>query len=294
MKPLLYCLCLCLFLDSVSQLAVAKDKIILWKRNYEKAAIHEVIELAARLSEDQYGPYEIVQSIDIVQGRAFAALPEGEMVNVIVAAISSEREQVGLPIYVPLDRGLLGFRVCLQNSEGQPIEGIKDAQDLNLQQVLIGVGSHWPDRDILETNGLRVAHSPVYEQLFSMLDKGRFQCFLRSMHEVDGELSRFQDLQLKIEPNIAIVYPQADFAFVSIKHPRIRARLALGLQKAIETGAFNEHFEKHYADTLKRHQLYDRKLILLENPDLSLEAVDAINQYGVASFAPQHVQKTQH
>ncbi|PRO71639.1 MAG: hypothetical protein CBB67_021815 [Alteromonadaceae bacterium TMED7] len=261
------------------------DDIVVWHRTYEKIALIDIIEMAAKLSEPEFGPYTIRPSRVIEQGRAFISLAEGELLNVMVAGISSERERLGLPIYVPLDRGLLGFRVCLQNKTARSLKKITSLTDFMNNRIVVGVGSHWPDREILEYNGLKVMHSPVYEQLFPMLHKGRFDCFLRSMHEVDQELVTYQEYELQVDKYISIIYPQADFAFVSVNHPRIHKRLQLGLKKAIAQGLFSEHFEKYYAATLKEHNLYGRKLIILENPDLSIEAFDAINEYGLASFA---------
>ena len=43
-------------------------------------------------------------------------------------------------------------------------------------------------------------------------------------------------------------------------------------------------FEEHYGELLEGHNFYDRKLIILNNPDVSDAALEAINKYGVASF----------
>ena len=277
-------LCCIVLLSLATVPALASDRIVLWKRNYESPALHAVIELAARLSEPEFGPYELVSSGDIVQGRAFASLSDGSLLNVVVGGISTNRESQGMPIYIPLDRGILGFRVCLQRADAKPLTNITNLEDFKQQQIVIGVGSHWPDRQILETNGLLVAHTPVYEQLFDMLDRQRFDCFLRSMHEVREELKTHKAYNFKVEPNVGIIYAQADFAFVSAKTPRIHQRLQYGLKKALENGEFREHFRRFYAETLSYHKLYERKIIILHNPDLSIQAGDAINKYGLASF----------
>lgn len=283
MTALKKCLLLVMFITSAPVYAL--DNIVVWNRTYEKEALLTLLEIALTLSEAEYGPYTITSSRVIEQGRAFISLADGDLLNVMVAGISRERETLGLPIYIPLDRGLLGFRVCLQNKHHKSLANITTLKDFADNNIRVGVGSHWPDRSILENNGLKLIHSPVYEQLFAMLDKGRFNCFLRSMHEVDKELATYRQLDLSVDSNIAIIYPQADFAFVSGKHPRIHKRLGDGLALAISSGAFHEHFEKFYAQTLKNHKLYDRKLILLQNKDLSSKALAVINELGLASFA---------
>ena len=275
-----------LALASIPIEVLSKDSIVLWERNYQRPEFRELIELAAELSKEDFGEYEIVPSESIEQGRAFTSLHTGELLNVAIAGINIERETQGIPIYVPVDRGLLGFRVCLLNRDSTQLAHADVVDAFLSGEVLVGVGSHWPDRYILEANGINVAHSPVYESLFAMLDKKRFECLLRSINEVSGELELFAKYNLNIEPNWAFVYPYGDFIFVSTAKRRIHHRLQLGIQKALVSGEFMQHFQKHYKSALKNYRFIGRKLVYLSNSDLSLNALDAINQWGVASFSP--------
>ena len=267
---------------------IADDNIVLWKRNYDTPFFRSVIELAAQLTEDNYGPYSLSPSVELEQGRAFFSLHGGDIVNVVIAGISSERERMGIPIYFPVDRGLLGFRVCLQRGNDMDYVGINSLDDLKEKNVLIGVGTHWPDRHVFEESGLRVAHSPVYGQLFEMLRASRFDCFLRSFNEVQRELGLRENSDFRLEQNLAIVYPSADFVFVSLKDKRLKRRLEEGLKLAFENGQFYELFQYHFKEALYENRLYERKILFLDNADLSTPARDAINEFGLASFAARY------
>lgn len=275
---------LLLFLLSVPATAEDADRVILWDRNYDKAYLLDVIHMALRLSQKEFGKFEIVRSVPLEQGRVFADLDIGGLVNVAIAAASLEREKQHQPIYIPVDRGLLGFRVCLINNGKINFNGINVLKDFSKRNIMLGVGTHWPDKQVYESNGLRVLSSPLYQNLFEMLEKDRFDCLPRSISELDMELEQHAGQNFAAEPSLALIYPNADFVFVSKKEGRIETRLELGLNKALESGEFQSLFQKYYQGIMTKHNFYNRKLLILENNNLSQAAQKAINQYGVASF----------
>lgn len=280
-----YGLLFCLF-STFSTAAWAKDEFVLWKRNFDRPELFEIIQLAAELTREEYGDYQITSSAEFEQGRAFFYLGEGEHLNVVVGGMDREREEKHLPVYIPVDRGLLGFRLCLTTPDKftnfKEVLTLDDFRDSNLS---IGVGSHWPDRKILNKNELLSINVPVYQHLFDMLEVGRFDCFLRSISEVDAELQVVQDRGIEAESELAFVYPAADFLFVSKKSPRLQERLEKGLIQAVASGQFQEYFEKYHSDKLMKHHFFTRRFLFLSNRELSEKAKQAINRYGVASFA---------
>lgn len=260
------------------------DRVIMWDRNYDKAYLLEIIQTALLQSEPEYGDFEIKRSVHLEQGRVFADLDAGTLVNVAIAATSITREQQHSPIYFPVDRGLLGFRICLVSDGKINFDGINVLKDFSKRNILLGVGTHWPDKQVYESNGLRVVSSPLYQNLFEMLEIGRFDCLPRSISELDMELEQQSAQSFVADSSIALVYPNADFIFVSKGETRIKARLQSGLNKALENGAFQRLFTKYYGEILAKYDFYNRKLLILENPNLSPQAHKAINRYGVASF----------
>jgi ABC-type amino acid transport substrate-binding protein len=261
------------------------EQIVLWQRNYERPAFLEAIKLALSLTENEYGETQIVPSAEIEQGRAIASLSDDTILDVLVAGIDEQREKLGLPIYVPIDRGLLGFRICLTASQSLAFNDIKDLDDFRKHGGIIGVGTHWPDKKIFTDSGLQMAHTPNFAHLFAMLSAGRFECLLRSVTEIDDEVAHFSEFELYKESELAFVYPLASFIFVNKNNPELHERLTKGLDLAIANGQFFELFEEYYADKLAQQQFYERKFLFLQNTNLSNEALHAINRYGVASFS---------
>lgn len=104
----------------------------------------------------------------------------------------------------------------------------------------------------------------LYEALFNMLRKKRFDCFLRSVIEVEDELRQHPDLALVFR------YPLALLFFVSPNYPELAQRIKLGLQRARKTGDFDRIFEEGFGSTIRRLKLDERVRLELHNPDLPL------------------------
>jgi hypothetical protein len=207
----------------------------------------------------------------------------------MVASVDLQREQQATTIYIPLERGLAGFRLCLIKKISQNLFfDINTLRDFRRRKLSIGVGAHWPDKDILTFNRLPVTTSPIESNLYSMLDVGRFACLSRSVKEASESVKSQNHLDLEVEQNIAFIYPLADFIYISKMETRLAERIEKGLKIAIENGQFYALFEKHYKQLLLKYNLYGRKLFFLKNENLSEKAKNAINQYGIASFSSQY------
>jgi hypothetical protein len=195
-----------------------------------------------------------------------------------------EKEQLARPIYVPLDRGLLGFRICLTQHNSISLNSINTPIEFKNKNLSVGLGSHWPDTLIYQQNGFKVVTSPIYESLFSMLNRKRFDCFSRSVNELDKELLQIKEHNLQIDNNIIFVYPNADFLFISPTNNQLHKRLSHGLGMAIEDESYFDIFDKHFSNVLLKHGVYERRLLIMNNEQISRQALSAINRFGIASF----------
>ncbi|MFT6268048.1 MAG: ABC-type amino acid transport substrate-binding protein [Alphaproteobacteria bacterium] len=263
---------------------VVATEVILWKRNFDMPYIHAAVTNILTLSEEKYGKATLKSSMQIEQGRAFADMANDRGIDIVVAGIDLKRESQAKPIYVPFERGVLGFRICFIHANKPSFTDIKTLDDLKEQKVRFGMGSHWPDKSIFERQGFKTVNSPKYENLFKMLMNDRFDCFARSVGEVSREMAERPEMPLKVEENLVFVYPFGLFAFVSNNNPQLQERLTYGLNKALENGSFLEIFNTYFQELMQTHGIYSRKRLFLENADMSKEALRAINQYGLADF----------
>ena len=180
---------------------------------------------------------------------------------------SREREQQAIPIRIPLDKGLLGWRVALVNaSQPDVLAGVRDVKQLS--RLVAGQVADWPDTAILRNAGLQVLTSQDYGNLFPMLQRKRFDYFPRSVMEVQREAALPVAKGLLIDRNLVLHYPTAMYFFISPLKPELAAQLEQGLRKALKDGRFNQLFQRYNGQLLSQLALNKRQEIALPNPQL--------------------------
>lgn len=247
---------------------------ILWYRNYDSPATHALVALALEKTPE-YGEYNIIRSRELSQGRALRELERGDhrLVDIANVATTAERERLLTPIAVPVDGGLLGFRVCVVTPESlSEFQGVDSLEDLRKKGIRIGQGAHWPDTSILEKNDVSVITHSRYEILFGMLKKNRFDCFARGVSEVVNDLKIEGDEELIIEPELLLAYPMPSYLFVGRDDHLTAHRLQLGMERAIQDGSFGVFLERYYGAAVAALNLDERSVIVLRNPFLSEES----------------------
>jgi len=201
-----------------------------------------------------------------------------DSVNIFWAASSPELENTLTAIPVPIERGLIGFRVLVIRQDHLPrIEQISNEISLRTISLLQGLG--WSDAAILRKNGFSVTEA-VPDNLYNMLAAGRADAFPRSVIDVDRELRAQQKLHtgLIIAPGIAITYPRFGvFFFVSSDNKPLRLALEKGLQTALKDGSFLKLYEEDPDIRTPLKILREpRKIYVLaaNSPDSALQRLD--------------------
>ncbi|MES2046780.1 MAG: hypothetical protein V4447_00150 [Pseudomonadota bacterium] len=204
------------------------------------------------------------------QDRALRQLALGLEINVLWTMTSKEREKDLLPIRIPIDKGLLGWRIFLINTKNiANFEKLHTLDDLkNFQAVQ---GHDWPDTEILRANGLKVLGLPYYHSLFSLLQMGKVDYLPRSISEIWVEEKNHPEMDLTIEKNLILHYPTALYFFVNKRDQELARLIESGLLAAIKDGSFEKAFVESYGEDIKRTNFKGRKLFQLTNPLLPLE-----------------------
>ncbi|HEY9103956.1 transporter substrate-binding domain-containing protein [Chitinimonas sp.] len=228
-----------------------------------------VLDLAIRESGANYQPQP--SKLVMVQSRALGEIRRNTgLVDLIWTMTSIEREKELLPVRIPLDRGLIGWRLALlQQSRLAEFAKVNDLA--GLRKYRAGQMHDWPDTQILRGNGLKVEATDQYEGLFRMLSAGRFDYFPRSLIEIKEEWLAHSQLNLAVEPHLLIRYPAAFYFFVSKERPQLARDLERGLEKAVRDGKLQALFNEHYGAVLKDLNVAGRTVIELRNPLLPPE-----------------------
>jgi hypothetical protein len=263
----------------VSLHACASDKLQVIVPPFEKTVepqvtyFYTLLQLALTKTEATDGPFEVKFAPEFISvERVIADLKGGKDINLIWTTINAKRERELLPIKISLIRELNSYRVLLIRAEDQPkFDQIKDINDL--RKFTAGLGSQWPDADVMRNNDLTVIGSPAYLPLFKMLASKRFDYFPRGLYEVWNEAKIHADLGIVIEKNIMLYYDAPFYFFVNKNNPQLANRIERGLKIAIADGSFEELFTSipSFKLALEEQKNSQRRLLVLETRYDSLE-----------------------
>ncbi|WP_249383903.1 transporter substrate-binding domain-containing protein [Chitinivorax sp. B] len=211
--------------------------------------------------------YELKQSrTAMVQSRAMLELKQNSgKVDVIWAMTDPIRESELLPIRIPIDRGLIGWRIALiRQGDERRFASISTLHDW--APLIAGQMHDWPDTGIMRSNGLTVSTTSNYESLFEQLAAKRIDYFPRSVIEVIPELDSHRKMGLAIEPMHVLRYRTAFYFFVSPKRPELAEDITRGLEAAIRDASLEALFWQHFGQAVRMLNLTSRRVTDLDNP----------------------------
>lgn len=190
--------------------------------------------------------------------------------DVMWTMTSRARERQLHALRIPLDRGLLGWRVALIRKTDLP-RWQKPLSREELASRRAGQGLHWPDVEILRANGFRVDTVVDGRGLFEMLHAGRIDYFPRSVLEALDELQNFAAQDLMVAPGFVLRYPAASYAFLGEPHADLVAPLTRSLNSLAQDGTLARLFRQHFQPHLDKLGIAERHIISLDNPLLPPE-----------------------
>ena len=218
-----------------------------------------------------YGPYVIdAYSEPMSTQREIEEVISGRLINVIASDPGHpDLNAQSIPIAIPIDKGLLGYRVALIRRDNQArINEVNDIQGLRL--LSLGQGQDWGDVPVYRFNRIPLVTASHYDQLFPMLVHRRFDLFPRGALEITPELISFrtQYPEMAIDTHLLIRYPYAQFFYVNKSDPLIAQRIKDGLEAMRKDGSFDALFQKSFGQAIADLHLERRVVIELNNPFL--------------------------
>jgi ABC-type amino acid transport substrate-binding protein len=223
-----------------------------------------------------FGPFAMRRSDQVMSWQRIAEEVKrpGGRINILARSTSTELEQQLLPVRLPIDRGLLGYRVLLVRDADLPRFAAVHTLD-DLRKFSVGQGKDWIDVPILRAAGLRVVEGTTYRGLFAMLDVGRFDFFSRALDEAGRELEERRDTHphMAAEPTLLMYYPLPLYFFLrrDAEGRQLARRIEAGMEMMIKDGSLNALFQKYKGDSIRGGALHKRRLLTLPNPQLPPE-----------------------
>jgi hypothetical protein len=232
---------------------------------------HYPIALLHLALEKSGGNYSAVPSeTELSQFRTLRQLETDQGIDVVWTMSSPEREQKLLPVRIPIDRGLIGWRLLLINQQDQlQFQQLRTAEQLKALKTIQGLD--WPDYQILQTNGFRISSSASYQGMFKMLKVKRIDYFPRSVTELPTEIAALSQSDFVAAPKWVLYYPAALYFFVNKNNTVLAQHLEQGLRLAIADGSMKQLFLQHFGAALQQAALPERTVLRLDNPLLTPE-----------------------
>jgi hypothetical protein len=230
---------------------------------------YEILDDALEHSVARHGPYKLEPVLtEMSVARLRREVLKGDLINVVVyPAGLKEMDEGMIPIDIPLDKGLHGYRVAFIRATDQ--DRVNQVRDIGgLRQLRIGTGEEWAEVPVYKYNDIHPITARNSELLLPMLEHGRFDLFPRGITQLFSEYNSYKNQypSLAIDRHLLIYYPFATYIYVSKSSPRLAARIRYGLQEMQKNGSLDRHFEKYFSGAIAKLNLPQRTLIELENP----------------------------
>lgn len=235
------------------------------------AYLFSVLTQTLEQTRSSHGDYRLqLYRRPLSASRAKLETERGELINVLFSSHwtgklvdPSRVTRIELPIF----QGFLGLRelIVLRESIAE-IEEIRTRAQF--EQLRAGQGAGWPEVDILQSNGIKVAEGHLFEALFAMLLRERFDYLPLSVLEARPALAHMKRSYptLAIEESLQIFYPVPFYLWVPADEPELAERLRAGLSLAQQDGSLEGLFQQHFGALLTRTGTRPPRLVILENP----------------------------
>lgn len=232
----------------------------------EEGYEYQLLKLALSKTGKPYSPR--LYGASVTQERAFVLLEQGKL-SVVPSGINQTREAQANTVYIPIDRGLNGWRMFVIHKDS-----LKDFSEITtleeLKDKLAGQGIGWVDSGILQFAGLEVMNTATMKKLFDMLHGKRYDFLPLGVNEIHGFLNTYAEScpDLRVEETLVLTYPFGRFYYVKQGNETLHNDIQTGLERAYADGSFQELFYSHpfISNGLNKARLPGRTIIQIDNP----------------------------
>lgn len=249
----------------------------------------EVLKAALDKTEPEFGAYEIdFYSRHLSSNRSKIETERGALLDVLFSTHWSgafvNAENV-IKLEYPIFEGMLGLRRLVVTQARHVDFGQLQSRE-DFLRFSAGQGSSWTDIEVLKANGVKVVESQLFDGLFPMLSKHRFDYLPLSILEAQTALQDkgMQFDTLLLSDDVCLFYPMPFFLYVNAARPELAERLDKGLQLVLKDGTVERLFAQHFYYIKPFFTEGVTKLVVLRNPIMSESENRAAVQYFLGKY----------
>ena len=272
-----------LILAWIPEGAVAEPLKVVYAHPQEGDIRAEYFLSVIRLSLEKSGvPFSMVpDSFDSMSHPRKMALVAQDKLSVIWMSASVKLEEKLWPIKIPIYGGINGYRIFIIRKETHKrLRQVKSLDDLRSFRVGFGLG--WDGIDIFRNAGF-VTAAAKYDNLFKMLEAGRYDLFSRGVQEAYGEMEQIRDQYplLEVDHFVGVHHPMVVFLYTSKANKRLHNTIRKGLDISFADGSFKALFfnSPMIKSVIEKAEIHQRKWFQIANPFLSQEDLSACIPY---------------
>lgn len=205
-----------------------------------------LLRLALIVTSEEYGNAIIRTVPHPGQERVIKLLAMGAFYDVAWTGTSIARDTQLHKVPYPLFRGGLGWRgMVIRRDNQQRFSSIQSIKDL--KGTIACQGSHWPDADILEHNGITVYRVGHFDAMLQMIVLKRCDFLPLSIFEGEAELALVQQSfpELMFSQELILRYPLTMHFFVNLEKAQLAKRINQGLEKLHASGELSRYMQTH-------------------------------------------------
>lgn len=217
-------------------------------------------------------PYTVVmRNRGATHSRQMQMVVDG-LVDVLWDAPGPDVDKRIMPIEIPIDKGLIGWRIFFINADDQALFA-KITTEEQLKKIPLGQVKYWHDTSILRANDFNIVETPSYNGTFKMLTSKRFSYFPRSIAEIWSEQKNQKSMlsNAVIEQHLVLQYPIAYFYYVNQNNKVLAQDIQQGLEMMLRDGSFDKLFQQYNGGYIANANLKNRHVIRIKNPYMSDE-----------------------
>lgn len=205
----------------------------------------EVLELAIKHTKIEHD-YKVMPLPYILPSaqRTFRHFKNKKM-QILWSSCDSDFEKEYTPIYLPLAKGVLSYRIGLiHKNSTKKLKSVESLEDLHY--VKIGQGFGWPDIAIYENHGINVTQANL-TGLIKMLEENRIDMIPLGI----GEIKKIKELftkskDVKIYQDLILYYPWPMVFYVHKENTHLAKVLKSGLNEIVSNGKLEKKFQEHF------------------------------------------------